>query len=106
MEFRKTIGVTSNAAVVCGVSRAMGDYGKPLTGDLIAKRWKAAIRCLGPERRAQLSVHTGRHSFASLAFDAGHSAVEVQEALGHSSVNTTSLYLHAVGRDVPDVFAG
>ncbi len=100
---RKAMGAKPTAPVVCGVSTV--NYGKPLTGDLIAKRWKAAIRCLGPARVKQLSVHCGRHSFASLSFDAGHSALEVQEALGHSSVNTTSIYLHAVSRDVPDVFA-
>ena len=90
---------------VCGVSRALGNYGKPLTANLLAKRWKAAIRVLGSERRRQVSIHGGRHSFAALSFDAGHSLAEVQEALGHKSINTTSIYIHAVDRDVPDVFA-
>lgn len=100
--FRKEMGARPNDPVVCGVSRV--NRGKALTGSHIAKRWKAAIRCLGPERRAQLSVHCGRHTFASLSHAAGHSPVEVQAALGHSSVHTTSLYLHAVPTDVPDVF--
>jgi len=99
----KKMGATPNDPVICGVSKV--NYGKPLTGWLLARRWKAAIRCLGPERRAQLSIHCGRHSFTALAFDAGHSAAELQEALGHSSIHTTSVYIHAIPRDVPDVFA-
>lgn len=103
VERRKKMGATPNDPVICGVSKV--NYGKPLTGWLLARRWKAAIRCLGPERRAQLSIHCGRHSFTALAFDAGHSAAELQEALGHSSIHTTSVYIHAIPRDVPDVFA-
>jgi len=101
--FRKTMGATADAPVVCGVSKC--NRGRALSGGRLAARWKTAIRCLGPERVGQLSIHCGRHSFASLAFDAGHSALEVQEALGHKSVHTTSIYLHACPRDVPDVFA-
>lgn len=100
--FRKWIGAKPADTVLCGVCEK--NLGKPLTGPMVAKHWKTAIRCLGAERVRQVSVHAGRHSFASLAFDAGRSAVEVQEALGHTSINTTSVYLHACPRDVPDLF--
>ena len=103
VEFRKTMNVTANDPVLCGVEEI--NYGKPLTGLLLAKRWKTAIRCLGAERVHQLSIHCGRHSYASLAFSAGRTLVEVKEALGHSSIKTTSVYLHAAPRDVPDIFA-
>jgi integrase len=102
--FRKTMGVTSSSPVVCGVSKA--NRGKPLTGDLLAKRWKAAIRCLGPDRVRQLSIHCGRHSFCSLSKRAGHSSIEIRDAVGHTREATTNIYLHAVESDsVPDVFA-
>ena len=102
--FRKEMGATAGDPVVCGVSKA--NYGKPLTGLLLASRWKTAIRCLGPERVRQLSVHCGRHSFCSLSKAAGHSSIEIRDAVGHTSEATTNLYLHAVeSENVPDVFA-
>ena len=104
VEFRKKMGATANDPVLCGVSKA--NYGKPLTGLLLATRWKTAIRCLGPERRRQLSIHCGRHSFCSLSKAAGHSSIEIRDAVGHASEATTNLYLHAVeAENIPDVFA-
>jgi len=103
VEYRRQMGATAEDPIICSLTKA--NFGKALTAKQIAKRWKTAIRCLGPERVRQLSVHCGRHTFASLSFDAGHSAVEVQEALGHKSIHTTSIYLHGVPRDdVPDIF--
>ena len=102
--FRKTMGATAGDPVVCGVSKV--NYGKPLTGLLLASRWKTAIRCLGQERVRQLSVHCGRHSFCSLSKAAGHSSIEIRDAVGHTSEATTNIYLHAVeSENVPDVFA-
>ncbi|MCX7429251.1 MAG: site-specific integrase, partial [Planctomycetia bacterium] len=104
VEFRKKMGATANDRVVCGVSTV--NYGKPLTGLLLATRWKTAIRCLGPERVRQLSIHCGRHSFCSLSKSAGHSSIEIRDAVGHTSEATTNLYLHAVeAENIPDVFA-
>jgi integrase len=102
--FRKEMGAGPSDPVVCGVSKV--NRGKALTGDQIAKRWKTAIRCLGPERVGQLSVHCGRHSFCSLSKAAGHSSIEIRDAVGHRSEATTNIYLHAVeSEDIPDVFA-
>ena len=49
-------------------------------------------------------IHTGRHTFATLALEVGHSLPEVRDALGHRSLITTSIYLHSVNRQVPDLF--
>ncbi len=73
--------------------------GRQLLRTEAAKRWKAAIRVLGPERRGQLSIHCGRHSFASHAMAAGRTLVEVQQALGHSSLVSTAVYMHIVAND-------
>ena len=100
----KEMGATASDPVVCGVSKINGT--KSLTGRLLATRWKTAIRCLGPERVRQLSIHCGRHSFCSLSKAAGHSSIEIRDAVGHASEATTNLYLHAVeSENVPDVFA-
>ena len=102
--FRKQMRATVHDPVVCGVSKV--NAGKPLTGLLLASRWKTAIRCLGPERVRQLSIHCGRHSFCSLSKAAGHSSIEIRDPVGHTSEATTNLYLHAVeSENVPDVFA-
>lgn len=84
---------------------------KPRTRDRlkrtnVARVWKSAIRCLGPERVRQLSIHCGRHSFVSIALAAGRSLAEVRDAAGHSNVSTTEVYLHCIQREgVPDIFS-
>lgn len=69
------------------------------------RKWRSCLRPLGPGRASQLSIHCGRHSFCSHALNAGRSPVEVRDAAGHASFNTTSIYLHLIERDgVPDLF--
>jgi integrase/recombinase XerD len=81
--------------------------GKRLAKGGIAKHWTRILSAaLGPERARAISLHHGRHSYASLCLAAGISLVEVRDALGHSSINTTSIYLHAAGTDVRNVFSG
>jgi len=76
-----------------------------LTVQVASRRWRTAIRVLGPERRRQVSIHCGRHTFATLSLTAGRSLVEVCDAMGHANIATTHEYLHLICRDgVPDVF--
>ena len=71
----------------------------------LQKRWKTAVKVLGKARQSELSIHDGRHSFASHSLAAGRSLAEVRDALGHSNISITSIYLHTLDRaDVPDVF--
>ena len=72
-----------------------GEEGEPLSCHLVASRWKTAIRGLGSARVAQLSIHTGRHSFCTHALIAGRSLAEVRDAAGHGNVSITDVYLHA-----------
>jgi integrase/recombinase XerD len=62
-------------------------------------RFKVCCACLGPERRKEVTIHHGRHSFISHALHQGMSVVQVKEAAGHSSLNTTSIYAHVVSDD-------
>jgi len=110
-EYRKTLPGTDGGP--CGPdSRFLAgtdqrSIGGQVSARHIAARWKTALRCLGPERRRQLSVHCGRRTFASLSLAGGRGLVEVKEALGHTNISTTSLYLGLVERDnVPDIFRG
>jgi site-specific recombinase XerD len=89
-------------------SQAKGSAGKPLIVRNAQARFKAAIKCLGKERQAVLSIHAGRHSFCSHALAGGKSLAEVRDAAGHSNISTTSIYLHVVRDDdenVGDLFA-
>jgi integrase len=79
--------------------------GKRLCGKSAQHKWTSCLRPLGPGRQRQLSIHCGRHTFCSHALNAGRSPVEVRDAAGHASLNTTSIYLHLIERDgVPDLF--
>jgi len=74
----------------------------------IQRRWRTAIRVLGPARLKQLSIHKGRHSFLSHALLQGRNLLEVRDAAGHSNITTTNIYLHytpiAERRAIPDLF--
>ena len=51
----------------------------------------------GVPRRQGSMVHALRHSFATHALDGGATILEVQRLMGHSSLETTRLYLDIVG---------
>jgi integrase len=74
--------------------------------DVLAKRWRTAIKVLPEDRIKQLSIHAGRHSFCSHSLSAGRTIIEVRDAAGHRNIATTSIYLHALNSDnCPDVFS-
>jgi integrase/recombinase XerD len=94
-------GAKPGDPLVCSLSK--GTWGKPLSVRNVQARFKASIKCLGPERVECLSVHCGRHSFCSHSLAGGRSLAEVRDAAGHSNVSTTSIYLHAVCDDDEEV---
>lgn len=67
----------------------------------LGKALQKGARAAGLGKR--ITAHALRHSFATAMLEAGHSITQVQELLGHSSVDTTQVYLHClpqVGRRV------
>lgn len=78
------------APLICGQREA--NLGKPLNSKTLGRRWKAAIRCLGPERARQLSISAGRHSCAVQLFRRGVKWPAVQHHLGLPSIYDTTRY--------------
>lgn len=62
--------------------------------DTLGKALKLASRKAGLHKR--VTAHTLRHSFATNLLANGASITQVQELLGHNSVETTQVYLHCV----------
>ncbi len=80
--------------------------GQRLKVSAIAKRWKHAIRALGPERVKQLSIHKGRHTFGSHCANRNIPLPLISGWMGHESVATTNIYLHSLETDaITDLFA-
>lgn len=62
----------------------------------LGKALRAAARRSGISKR--VTAHTLRHSFATALLENGASITQVQELLGHASVETTQVYLHCVAK--------
>jgi len=75
------------------------NVGKPISSQSISRRIKrlAKNKIIG---RPEISCHFFRHFFASNALENGASLADIQRQLGHSSINTTSVYLHASNQNV------
>jgi integrase/recombinase XerD len=58
---------------------------------------KAAARAgiTRPDPRQRISPHKLRHTFGSLLAERGADIVAIRDLMGHASVATTQVYLHA-----------
>lgn len=67
--------------------------------------WMAKIRMkLGIERK--ITTYVARHTFSTVLKRAGVSTEYIQEALGHTSMQTTENYLDSFEKDVKKEYAG
>ena len=66
--------------------------GKPMTPQGIQNAFRKALISSGIQKNA--CIHTLRHSFATHLYEAGTPLLTIQTLLGHSHLNSTSLYTH------------
>jgi len=71
---------------------------KPIHSRSIQKMLKNALA--KSEITKTASVHTLRHCFATHLLETGVDVYYIQKLMGHSSVKTTSIYLHVTTRDL------
>lgn len=89
VEERKRQGAKATDPLLCGQSK--NNKGNPLDRFNARKRYIAMCSITG---RRDITIHTGRHTFVSLALAKGVPLAEVKEAAGHSSIATTDIYTH------------
>lgn len=70
-----------------------GQYRWHATDEMIGKQMRKSIRAAGIVKR--ITPHTLRHAFATHAMQVGNDPRTVQDLLGHESLETTMIYLHA-----------
>jgi site-specific recombinase XerD len=90
---------------------AMGREGRsasaaqsPMAISSVQGAFRAARREAGIVKRA-VSIHTLRHSYATHLLEAGVNLRLIQQNLGHSSLETTMVYLHLTAKGHEDAYA-
>jgi integrase/recombinase XerD len=75
--------------------------GQPISRGTIQKVFKESCKRAGVKKQA--TIHSLRHSFATHLLENGINLKIIQNLLGHSSLRTTSIYLHVTRFDPSSV---
>jgi len=79
-----------------------GRKGIPICKSRIRRKLHEAVEKAGIKK--QVMVHTLRHTYATHQVEAGQNIMAIKEALGHSDIRTTLIYLHIANLEYPKRF--
>lgn len=65
--------------------------------------WKI-VKGKSKQTSTKITPHTFRHSFATYLLERGLTQYEIKELLGHSSINTTQIYVHVTNKELKKTF--
>jgi site-specific recombinase XerD len=85
-------------------SRSAASATQPMAISSVQGALRAAKRQAGITKKA-VSVHTLRHSYATHLLEAGVNLRVIQQYLGHTSLETTMVYLHLTNKGQEDALA-
>ena len=77
------------------VSDSNNNRGKSISTTTISTIIKGALRACGLDD-ASLTAHSLRHTFGTSLIRAGAPVYEVSKAMGHTSINTTNIYISTI----------
>jgi len=82
----------------------LSPQGKPIDGDNLGRTWRRFRALLVDHGIRPFTKHSTRHTFATLALNAGRPLAWVSQVLGHSNPETTlRVYAHAIPEAAPDL---
>lgn len=85
-------------------SRSAGSATQPMAISSVQGAFRSAKLQAGITKKA-VSVHTLRHSYATHLLEAGVNLRVIQQYLGHTSLETTMVYLHLTNKGQEDALA-
>jgi len=85
-------------------SRSASSADTPMAISSVQGAFRAAKREAAIAKRG-VSIHTLRHSYATHLLEAGVNLRVIQQNLGHSSLETTMVYLHLTAKGNEDAYA-
>jgi integrase/recombinase XerD len=75
----------------------------PVSISTVQRALRDAVHAAGIQKR-DVSIHTLRHSYATHLLEAGVNLRVIQRYMGHSSLETTMIYLHLTTKGQDDAF--
>jgi site-specific recombinase XerD len=85
-------------------SRSAGSADTPMAISSVQRVFRAA-KCEAAIAKRGVSIHTLRHSYATHLLEAGVNLRLIQQNLGHSSLESTMVYLHLTVKGHEDAYA-